>query len=107
MAFDTVTEDLDRYLSRAGAGGRETANGRPPRKRAQFAAAGKALTYANQTASNITGPPVDVAGPHQKCFLEGPSRLGPPSARLREFDVHSVTLVKHSAVIRNKLAMNK
>lgn len=89
MAVDTVTDQLDTYLSISGAvrsrsDGRRRADGRlakrsPTQRATGSMGAGKvALTHPRQQAEDA---PIGVPGPHQKCFLEGPPQFLPPSPR--------------------------
>jgi hypothetical protein len=85
MAVDAVTDQLDAYLlaahfgtSRHGGAGRGR-GGRKAMLRRQGGAAGRG-TLA-QCQQGLHSAPIGVAGPHQKCFLEGLPQFPPPAAR--------------------------
>ncbi len=89
MIAGTVAEELYRYLEQAAASGRGTVGGRLPaagavrRSGQRPASAGwtKGPARPDHSAAQMSGAPLGVAGPHQKCFLEGPNRFDPPSPR--------------------------
>lgn len=89
MIAGTAAEELDRYLEQAAAGGRGTVGGRLPaagavrRSGQRPASAGwtNAPARPDHSAAQMSGAPLGVAGPHQKCFLEGPNHFNPPSPR--------------------------
>lgn len=115
MAPRTVTDQLDAYLVASGAATHTVGHGKrghtpaPERRRAPTHMSGSIVAAAQRQQIDDQAP-VGVAGPHQKCFLEGPPQFPPPSprcVRLRGYADANATSRAQSHVVEQTLSQVK